>query len=292
MKPLNRRLFLQTTALATAAVAAGCASRSTGLSGRAATMRFGLVTYLWGKDLAVPDLLATCEQAGVFGVELRTEHAHRVEPGLSKAERAEVKRRFADSPVTLVGYGSNARFDDAEPAKLHANIELAKQYIRLMHDCGGSGVKVKPDGFPPGVPREKTIAQIGRALNEVAAFGADHGQEIRVEVHGGGTSEIPVMKAIFDVADHPNAKICWNSNAQDLQGAGLEANFSLLRNRFGAIAHVRALDSTAYPFASLLRLFKASDYRGWVMLEAHTNPPANLVAALTAQRELFDKLTA
>ena len=292
MKPINRRLFLQTTALATAGVAAGCASRGTGLSGRPATMRFGLVTYLWGKDLAVPDLLATCEQAGVFGVELRTEHAHRVEPGLSRAERADVKRRFADSPVTLVGYGSNARFHDAEPAKLQANIELAKQYIRLMHDCGGSGVKVKPDGFPPGVPREKTIEQIGRALNEVAAFGADYGQEIRVEVHGAGTSEIPVMKAIFDLADHPNAKICWNSNAQDLQGAGLEANFSLLRSRFGAIAHVRALDSTAYPFPSLLRLFKASDYRGWVMLEAHTNPPADLVAALTAQRELFDKLTA
>jgi sugar phosphate isomerase/epimerase len=292
MTPINRRLFLQNTALATVGVAAGCTSRSAGLSGRAATMRFGLVTYLWGKDLDVPNLLATCEQAGVFGVELRTEHAHRVEPGLSKAARAEVKRRFADSPVTLVGYGSNARFHDAEPAKLRENLELAKQYIRLMHDCGGSGVKVKPDGFPPGVPREKTIEQIGRALNEVAAFGAGHGQEIRVEVHGGGTSEIPVMKAIFDIADHPNAKICWNSNAQDLQGAGLEANFNLLRNRFGATAHVRALDSTGYPFAQLLRLFKASDYRGWVMLEAHSNPPANLVAALTAQRELFDKLTA
>jgi sugar phosphate isomerase/epimerase len=292
MKPFNRRLFLQNTALATAAVAAGCAPRSAGVSGRATTMRFGLVTYLWGKDLAVPDLLATCEQAGVFGVELRTEHAHRVEPGLSQAERNEVRRRFADSPVTLVGYGSNARFHDAEPAKLKENIELAKQYIRLMHDCGGSGVKVKPDGFPQGVPRERTIEQIGRALNEVAAFGADHGQEIRVEVHGGGTSEIPVMKAIFDIADHPNTKICWNSNAQDLQGAGLEANFNLLRKRFGATAHVRALDSTAYPFDQLLRLFKTSDYRGWVMLEAHNNPPEDLVEQLRAQRELFERMTA
>jgi sugar phosphate isomerase/epimerase len=55
---------------------------------------------------------------------------------------------------------------------------------------------------------------------------------------------------------------------------------------------VRALDSTSYPFASLLRLFKASDYRGWVMLEAHTNPPEDLVEQLRAQRELFDRMTA
>ncbi len=55
---------------------------------------------------------------------------------------------------------------------------------------------MKPNGFPKDVPREKTIEQIGKALNEVGAYGQKYGQEIRVEVHGSGTAEIPVMRDI------------------------------------------------------------------------------------------------
>lgn len=285
-----RRAFLRQSLLAAGVVAAGAGFAQTPRHGSGP--RFGLVTYQWGRALELGSLITTCERAGLRGVELRTQHAHKVEPGLSKSERAEVKRRFADSVVTLIGYGSNAEFHSADPAKVKENLELAKQYVLLMRDCGGSGVKVKPNGFPKDVPRERTIEQIGRALNEIAAFGADHGQEIRVEVHGAGTAEIPVMKAIFDIADHPNAKICWNSNQDDLKGDGLETNFNRLRPRFGRTAHVRALDSTDYPFAALLELFKSSGYEGWVLLEAHTNPPEQLVEALIGQRALFERMTA
>ena len=55
--------------------------------------------------------------------------------------------------------------------------------------------------------------------------------------------------------------------------------------------HVRALDSKDYPFEQLLKLFKAGDCQAWILLEAHTNPPENLVAALVAQRELFERMT-
>jgi sugar phosphate isomerase/epimerase len=252
-------------------------------------LRFGLVTYLWGKDMPLPELLDVCERSGVLGVELRTQHAHKVEPGLSKSQRAEVKKRFADSPVTLVGYGSNAQYHENDPAKVKQNIELTKRYIHLMHDCGGSGVKVKPNGFVKGVPREKTIEQIGKALNEVAAYGADYNQEIRVEAHGRGTSELPVMKAIFDVADHPNAAICWNSNDVDVQGEGLEHNFRLVRDRFGDTVHVRELNLGNYPYQELMNLFVETDYAGWILLEARTNP-SDKVAALREQREVFEQM--
>lgn len=289
MVMINRRTFFRRSAVAGLA----CAASPVGsrlVAARTGGLRFGLVTYLWGRDMDLPTLLAACETSGLLGLEVRTEHAHKVEPMLDKPARAEVKKRFADSPVTLVGYGSNARFHENDPARLAENIALAKDYVRLMHDCGGSGVKVKPDGFVEGVPRERTVEQIGRALNEVARFGADHGQEIRVEVHGRGTSDPAVIKAIFDIADHPNAKICWNSNATDLAGAGIEANFNLLRSRFGATAHVRELDSEGYPWPDLVRLFKGINYPGWILLEAHTPPPADGPAAWRRQRELFERL--
>lgn len=287
----SRREFLQSSAAVMAASLVPVPGLQTIAAARPETkMKFGLVTYLWGKEMDLPTVIDACEKSGLGGVELRTEHKHGVEPSLSKAERAEVRKRFEDSPVELVGYGSNAQYHEAEPEKLKANIELTKQYIQLMHDCGGSGVKVKPNSIVKGVEKEKTIEQIGKALNEVAAYGQQYGQEIRVEVHGPGTSELPVMKAIFDVADHPNATICWNSNGEDLKGEGLEHNFQLVQKRFGRTVHVRELDSTDYPYDQLFKLFAGIHYDGWILLEARTDP-SDKVAALIQQRMLFEKLS-
>ncbi|TWT80252.1 Xylose isomerase-like TIM barrel [Planctomycetes bacterium CA13] len=293
MKPISRRSFLNRASLAAGGIAIGAhpfasiakaASKDTG-------MRLGLVTYLWGKDMDLPTLIDVCEKSGIGGVEPRTEHKHGIEPILSKAERMEVKKRFADSPVTLVGYGSNAQYHESDPAKVTQNIELTKKYIHLMHDCGATGVKVKPNGFPKNISREKTIEQIGKSLNTVAQYGADYGQQIRVEVHGQGTQEIEVMKAIFDVADHENATICWNSNDVDLQGKGLEHNFDLVKDRFGATVHVRELNIGDYPYAKLMKLFMAMDYKGWILLEARTNPE-DKIAALIEQRKVFEAMIA
>ena len=292
MKRQPRRKFLATSIAATAglsliphaAYAANPAKKSS------EKMRFGLVTYLWGKDMDLPTLLDVCEKSGVMGVELRTQHAHGVEPVLSKAQRAEVKKRFADSPVELVGYGSNAQYHESNPAKVKANIALTKEYIHLMHDCGGSGVKVKPNGFAKDVPREKTITQIGHALNEVAKIGDSLGQQIRVEVHGRGTSELPVIRDIFKVATNPNATVCWNSNDVDLQGGGLTENFDMVKDRFGDTVHIRELNVGNYPYADLMKRFKAMNYDGWILLEARTNP-SNKIAALIEQREIFEQMT-
>lgn len=289
MLPQSRRGFIGQsicTGIATSLLPRSTKAQADSLN----SMKFGLVTYLWGKDMTLPTLLDVCEKAGVLGVELRTQHAHGVEPNLSKRERTEVRKRFADSPVELVGYGSNAQYHENDGAKVEANIELTKRYVELMHDCGGSGVKVKPNGFVKDVPREKTIEQIGKALNRVAAFGSDYGQQIRVEVHGRGTSELPVVRDIFAVADHPNATVCWNSNDVDLDGDGLDHNFDLVKDRFGATVHVRELNIGNYPYQQLIQRFKQMNYAGWILLEARTDPK-NKVTALQEQRRVFEKMS-
>jgi Xylose isomerase-like TIM barrel len=280
---INRRLFMHQTALA--AVATSTALQASACDTQ--RMRFGLVTYLWGKDMDLPQLITNCEASGLLGVELRTEHRHGVEPSLTNEQRLEVKKRFADSPVELVGYGSNCEYHSDDPAVVKKNIEQTKKYIQLMHDCGGSGVKVKPNGFPKGLSRAQTIEQIGMSLNEVAEYGQGYGQQIRVEVHGKDTQDIPVMRDIFKVATHPNVAVCWNSNPEDLKDAGLEANFGMLKNRFGATVHVRELDDKDYPYANLIKLLSQMDYEGWILLEARTNP-ADKVAAMIQQKAIFD----
>ena len=285
---VNRRRFLAASAAATASLTV--AGRAVAKP-HAADLKLGLVTYLWGKDMDLPTLIDVCEKSNVLGLEVRTQHAHKVEPSLSKAERKEVRKRFADSPVTLVGYGSNAQYHENDPAKVKANIELTKEYIHLMHDCGATGVKVKPNGFVKGVPQEKTIQQIGEALNEVAEYGAKYGQEIRVEAHGRGTSELPHMKAIFDVATHPNVGVCWNSNDVDVKGEGLEHNFNLVKDRLASTTHVREFNVGDYPYDKLIELLVDAKYQGWVLLECRTNPPSKL-KAMTEQAKIFKELVA
>ncbi|MHC4213018.1 MAG: sugar phosphate isomerase/epimerase family protein [Planctomycetota bacterium] len=254
-------------------------------------MKFGLVTYLWAKDWDLPKLIINCRTAEVFGVELRTQHAHGVEDSLSANERKEVKKRFADSPVTLVGLGTNFAFHDPDPQKLKDNIEGAKRYIKLAQDVGASGVKVKPNAIPPRVHIEKTLEQIGTSLNEIGAFAADYGQEIRLEVHGRLTSKIPITKKILDYVDQPNVGACWNSNDIDLQGKGLQYNFNLLKDRLASTVHTREFNIGIYPYQDLINLFVGIDYNGWILLEARTKPQDRL-KALVEQRMLFEQMVA
>lgn len=252
-------------------------------------INFGMVTYLWGKDWDISTLIDNLTAAGVNGVELRVDHAHGVTPDLSRNIRREIRKKFKNSNVEVVGIGTNQQFDYPDSAQLRESIEKTTEYIVLSKDIGGSGVKVKPNQFHPGVPKSRTVDQIGRAMNQLARIGADNGQQIRLEVHGHETQEIEIIKDIMDVADHPNATVCWNSNPEDLKGRGLEGNFNLLKDRFGTVTHVRELDDAEYPYKELIKLFVDMNYRGWIMLEGRTDP-ADKIQALIQQRNLFEQM--
>ncbi len=252
-------------------------------------MKLGLVTYQWGKDMTLPELISACERTGFRGVELRTQHAHAVEVNLSKKERKAVKKRFEDSRVTCVGYGSNYEYHSPDPAELKKNIDGTKAYIELCKDIGATGLKVKPNTLPEGVAREKTIAQIARSLNEVGKYAQDFDQLIRVEVHGRITQELPVMKEIFDQVTESNVVICWNSNDTDLKDPGLEANFNMVKQWIGDTTHCRAFSETDYPFEKLFGLLKGSGYKGWILLEAHSDPQ-DKIAAMNREKKLFNEM--
>ena len=281
MAQTNRRTFLGLCAATATSLATSQGNVLEAAKAPLEDMFFGLVTYQWGKDWDLPTLLKNCEKAAVLGVELRTTHAHAVEPSLTAKQRQEVQKRFGDSPVVLAGLGSNERFDNPDPAVVKRAIEATKKFLVLSHDVGSTGVKVKPDRFHPDIPREKTIAQIGKALHTLGDFASGYGQKVRLEVHG-QCAELPTIKRIMDAADHGNVVLCWNSNV-------LEANFKMVQEHLGSTLHVRELQSPDYPYATLIRLLVKAKYAGWVMLEA-SSQPKDRVAALAAQGRLFRKL--
>lgn len=284
---ISRRTFLEQAALA--GVGASLLPNLAFQRTQKSSLKFGLVTYEWAKSWDLPTLIANCEETKVLGVELRTQHQHGVEVSLTKAQREKVKKRFQDSPVTCLGYGSNFEYHSPDPAVLQENIAQTKAYIQLCQEIGATGIKVKPNYLPPEVPRSKTTAQIAESLNAVGKFAQDFGQEIRVEVHGQHTQELPVMKEIFDQVTESNVKICWNCNNEDLLPPGLTKNFDSVKKWFGDTVHVREFNSGNYPYPELFKLFSAMNYSGWILLEARTNP-TDKITALREQLELFQDL--
>jgi sugar phosphate isomerase/epimerase len=265
---LDRRTLLQTAGVGAVAI------MSTGIhaaaqprnAARPSKMKLGTVTYNLAKDWDIPTIINNCEKTKFEGVELRTTHAHGVEVTLSKSERETVKKQFADSKVELMGLGSAFDYHTPDQTKLRKDIEATKEYILLARDVGASGVKVRPNGFPDGVPREKTLEQIGKSLRELAIFGADYGVQIRVEVHGRETCLLPNMKVMLDVADHPNVGAVWNSNREDMAGEGFDYNFKLIENKIYQV-HLKDLSDESYPYRTMFANLKRIGFDGYCCAE-------------------------
>jgi sugar phosphate isomerase/epimerase len=231
------------------------------------------VTYNLAKDWDVDTIIAKCAATRFEGVELRTTHAHGVEATLNPAQRKEIRKKFEDSPVAIAGLGSAFEYHSMDPAEVKKNVEGTKQYVLLARDLGVPGVKVRPNGVntDKGVPLEQTLEQIGKAARECAAFAANEGVQIRMEVHGRVTCQVPLIKEIVDCANHPNFYVCWNSNAGETVDGSLKPNFDLLKDKI-ALVHMRDIGIPDYPIRELMSLLKGIRYQGFCLAEVQASP--------------------
>ncbi len=291
---LSRRSFMTSVVQVAAAIGAGGIIKPLGMataqpaSGSGAKLRFGFTSYQWGKDWNIPTLIANLQKAKVFGVELRTSaaYAHGVELSLTQQKRKEVKKQFADSPIKLVGIASAERMDWVEPEKLKAAIEAAKAHVKLSYDTGASGVRIFPNDWHPNVPHEKTIAQIAKAVDQVGAYAADYGQEVRLEAHG-SAGELTTLRSIMDQVTQRSVRVKLNSDARDTKGQGFEANFNLVKDFLGHTIHLHELNDSKFPYQLQVDLLKKINWEGWCLLEASASVP-DRVQALIEQRKIWE----
>jgi len=270
MIPTQRREFLQVAALTPlAGLAAAAQPSDKAITPTEPKFRLGLVTYNVAATWDVPTLLKVCKTVGISPVELRTTHAHGVEPSLSKAQRAEVRKRFADAGVAIWGCGSTCDFHWPDSTKVQQQIELCKRFVELVADIGGKGVKVRPNDLPKGVETARTLEQIGKALIPCGKAAADAGVEIWVEVHGRGTAHPPYMKTIMEQCGHRSVGVTWNSNPTDLKDGSVKEYFELLRPWILS-CHINDLyreGKGAYPYRELFRLLREMGYDRATLIE-------------------------
>lgn len=272
MRAVSRRRFLQAGGVAAGALAArpAAADQATRAPRK---FRLGIVTYNIAANWDVPTILKVCKNVGLSPVELRTTHKHGVEPSLSKDERKEVRKRFADAGVEIWGCGTTCEFHSPDPAVVEKNIETCKRFVELAADLGGKGVKVRPNDLPPSVPAEKTVEQIGKSLIPCGKAAADAGVEIWVEVHGSrGAAHPPNVRKMMEHCGHPSVGLTWNSNPTDVKDGSVAEYFELLRPWVRS-CHINELPS-GYPYRELFRLFRESGYDRVTLAEIQGMPDA------------------
>jgi sugar phosphate isomerase/epimerase len=263
---MKRRDFLITVA-ALPAFAALPSAQSPKPAAAPKGLKLGTVTYNIAKDWDVPTIIKNLTEVGMDAVELRTTHKHGVELALSPAARAEVRKQFEGSAVKIGGLGTTCEYHAADPAVVRKNIDETREWVKLAKDLGSPSVKVRPNGLVKGVPEEKTLEQIGKALAECGAAARDHGVAIQLEVHGEATSRVPRVRKILDYGgNHPGVRICWNSNQNDLLDGGFDANFKLLRDQIGQV-HMRDLFLEEYPWRKLLTSLSEMKFGGYCFAE-------------------------
>jgi len=238
-------------------------------------LKLGLMTYMVGSKWDIGTIIKNCTEARFEHVQLRTTHAHGVEVTLTPGQRTDVKKRFADAGLAI-SLASAFQYHYTDPAELRKNIEGTKQYLQLAADVGALGIRVFPNAVPKeeDPAREKILAQIGKSVSECATTGFNLGVQLRLEEHGQGTANIPVIRKILDYADNPNVYIIWNNADSDYTGKGLpkgyegmslEDQFNLVKGRIGNV-HLREL-YTDYPWRKLFSLLSESGYKGYLDIE-------------------------
>lgn len=295
---ISRRELLARGASAVAGLAAASAMNLTTLAADvpggkpAAKMRFGLTAYQWGADWDLPTMIANCTKSGTLGVELRTSenYKHGVELEITADRRREVRKMFADSPVTLLGLASSEKYDWPDPEKLKKAIEDTKLYLNLSRDIGGSGVRVFVNDFQKNIPHEQTQAQVAKALDTVGAYAAECGQQVRLECHG-SAGDLPSIHAIMQQVTQRSVRVKLNSEPRNAAGEGFEHNFNLVKDYLGDTLHAHNFKDDKFPNQLQIDLLAKMGWTGWVLLEASMKVP-DRVAGLIEQRQLFEQMLA
>jgi sugar phosphate isomerase/epimerase len=250
----------------------------------------GLVTYNLAKDWSLEKIIDLCSRTGFKAVELRTTHAHGIEPNIGIEERYRVRELFENSPVRLLSFGTVCEYHSIDENEVRRNIELTRAFIKLAYDTGALGVKVRPNRLMEdhGIPREKTLKQIGEALKVCGEYGEEYGVEIWLEVHGYGTSDPRCIKEIMEVADHPYVGVCWNSNPTDIVDGSISWSFNLLREWVRSV-HIHELYDESYPYRELFTLLRSIGYQRYCLAEIPESPEPERI--MRYYRALWNELT-
>ncbi len=251
-------------------------------------MKLSLLTYQLGQDFTLDELLALCTKYGYRGLECRAqlEHKHGVELTASPAERAEIRRRFANSPVELVGISTSCRFEFPEAEKRREQVDLAKRFIDLAADVGAPQIRVFGNAFPPGSDKQEVVRNVGECLRRIAEHAEGSGVDCNLEMHGDFYYWEHTVRAV-QLADHPRVGIVYNCDPRETKWGAIATFIHPAASHLRHV-HLHNLEDTPYPYPEMFRVLKNLGYGRFLSLESSASSDPERVIAIYAR--LFESM--
>ena len=229
-------------------------------------------------DWRLYEVVAGMKRHGYKGLEPRVEwgHASGIEAGLSKAERAEVRRRFADEGLEICCIATGARMAVPEPERA-GHVEDVRRYIELAADLGCGLLRTFGGARGHAGELAAAVEHTAEGYRQVAAEAGAAGVTVLMETHDDWCCSAPV-RAVIEAVDHPAVQVLWDVMHTQRMMETPEESFRAIGPLTRHLhAHdgryvdgrmqVCGLGDGVIDHASPVRLLEAAGYQGWFSVE-------------------------
>ena len=242
-RPLSRRSFVQTTALAAGAFPARAAAPAADVKIGLYSITYGGVWYR-GDALTVEQVIGRARQFGYQGVEIDGKRPHGNPLDMPKARCQKLRKLAADSGIEIYAVAANNDFSSPIPEHRESQLVYMRDLIRMTSDLGARvlrvflawpGVTLIPEGggrydFAKAVwqaehkdfTEEQTWAWCRDTMAEAARMAGDAGVILALQNHA------PVIRGYKDTlrmardVGSPHLKICFDARLEhELDEAGV-----------------------------------------------------------------------
>ncbi len=252
-------------------------------------MKLGLHAWQMGRERDLDTMLGICVESGMACLEVMEEASFKSSIPLETpaAERAEIRRKFADAGVAIAALSIVCTYDSPDEAVVRANIEETRRYLELAKDVGAPRLRCLGDRLheDEGEAKEVTITRVAAALREVCEFADPLGVDCPIEMHGHFSPWENALAVVEQVA-HPRCYLVHNGQPANTPPDRWDEVWAKIRPHLKHI-HVHDLLSERFPYRKFLEALRDSGYDGFICMELA--PSDDPVRVLTLTKALVEE---
>jgi len=171
-------------------------------------MKYSFMTFSC-PELTLDEALAVARKYGYDGIEPRVsaDHKHGIEYDANAAQRAEVRKKAADSGIALCCIATSCRY--ADPALVEQSVADTRRAIDLAADLDIPVIRVFGGMVPDGMEREEAVARVSGALSSVADYAQARRVTVCVETHDSWCDPDDLAEVIR-IVNQPSIAVNWD----------------------------------------------------------------------------------
>ena len=190
-------------------------------------------------------VLDSAVSLGYAGVELRGLEGQMdltLRPEFSARMIAATVADVESAGLVITDLGASTRLHEPDRRRLAEQMDEARRFIDLAHRLGAAWVRVFPDQYVAGEPRETTIARVGANLAELGRFARGSGVGVLVESHGEFTDSASLVAMMRAAGEVQGIGLLWDTHHTVATGREKPADTWAQLGRW--VHHTHIKDST------------------------------------------------